>query len=55
MTLTDEELFEGLLPEQAERYGRQARQLWGQGSRPNGRSDTDAQQGAMGGGQAGWR
>ena len=30
MTLTDEELFEGLLPEQAERYGRQARQLWGQ-------------------------
>ncbi|HEX9796505.1 MAG TPA: MerR family transcriptional regulator [Anaerolineales bacterium] len=30
MTLTDEELFDGLTPEQTERYGREARALWGQ-------------------------
>ncbi|HLF28609.1 MAG TPA: MerR family transcriptional regulator [Anaerolineae bacterium] len=29
MSLTDEELFEGFTPEQAERYGREARERWG--------------------------
>lgn len=30
MSLTDEELFEGFTPEQAERYGREARERWGE-------------------------
>jgi len=30
MTLTDEEIFDGMTPEQVERYGKEARQRWGE-------------------------